>query len=657
MTIPPLRFRQVHLDFHTSEHIPGIGAQFDAERFGDTLEKAHVDSITVFARCHHGYLYYDSKRFPERVHPQLANRNLLGQQIEACHARGIRAPIYVTVQWDQFTANAHPEWLALEADGRVRGTPPYEPGFYRTLLVNSPYRDFLKAHVAEIFELFPVDGLFFDIVQVIDDSSVWTKTAMLAAGLDPSDKAARLAFGKRVIDDFQTDMTAYVRQFSDDCTIFYNSGHIGPRHRDTASAFSHFEVESLPSGHWGYEHFSLAARYARSLGVPVLGMTGKFHTAWGDFQSYKNRAALEFECFRMLALNATCSVGDQLDPNGAIDETTYALIGSVYESVHAKEPWCAGATPLVDIAVLTPEEFTGERIPTETSGASKILSELGHQFDFVDSAADLSGYRVVILPDSIPVSGALAAKLRAYVDAGGALLSSYRSATNAEAADFARDVLGVEVAGDAPYSPDFILPGTALGDGLPHTEHVMYLRGLELKATDDAEVLADTIVPYFNRTWEHFCSHRHTPSSGEVGSPAVIRKGNAITFAHPVFTQYDEVAPRWVKQLVGNALALLLPDPLLRHDGPSTMMATVNAQDDRRVVHLLHYIPTRRGREMDIIEDVIPLHDVTVTLRADAPVSRVTLVPENTPLPFEMRDGYTTFTVPVLRGHQMVAVE
>ena len=51
-----LRFRQIHLDFHTSEFIDGIGSQFDPEEFAATLEKARVNSITCFARCHHGCL-------------------------------------------------------------------------------------------------------------------------------------------------------------------------------------------------------------------------------------------------------------------------------------------------------------------------------------------------------------------------------------------------------------------------------------------------------------------------------------------------------------------------------------------------------------------------------------------------------------------------
>ena len=55
------RFRQVHLDFHTSELIPDVGLDFDPQNFLHTLQAARVDSINVFAKCHHGYLYYDSK--------------------------------------------------------------------------------------------------------------------------------------------------------------------------------------------------------------------------------------------------------------------------------------------------------------------------------------------------------------------------------------------------------------------------------------------------------------------------------------------------------------------------------------------------------------------------------------------------------------------
>lgn len=652
-----LRFRQIHLDFHTSEAITGIGDRFDADQFADTLSKARVDSITCFGRCHHGWIYYETEKFKERMHPHMT-RNLLKEQIEACHARDIRVPIYLTVQWDQYTAERHPEWLAMDDTGKQMGTPPYEAGFYRRLAVNSGYYDFLKAHVADLFELLPVDGLFFDIVQPLDDSSYFSRQQMLAKGMNPSVVDDRKRFGLEVINAFKTDMSAFIRTLDKDCTIFYNAGHIGPRQRSVSQAYSHFELESLPSGGWGYVHFPMAVRYARGLGLDCMGMTGKFHTSWGDFHSFKNPEALQYECFQMLAHGAKCSVGDQLPPHGEICQTTYNLIGSVYSEVEKKEPWCVDAVPQVDIALMTTEEFTGERIPTPVAGAVRLLQEAGYQFDIVDTQSDLSSYKVVILPDEVPVLGDFAEKLKAYVTSGGSVIASYKSGLNEAGDAFALDIWGVNYVGDAPYCPDFLLPRDALAEKVPQTEHVMYLKGLEISTRSGAEVLADTVVPYFNRTWEHFCSHRHTPSAGEVGYPGIVKNGQSVYFMHPIFSQYAKNAPRWVKQLLVNVLNVLLPEPVLRLNAPSTTLATVNAQpqENRWVVHLLHYIPERRGQEFDVIEDVIPIYDVGVSVRVEDDVKKVATAPGGEALSFEQADGRVSFVLPKLEGHEMVVL-
>jgi len=652
-----LRYRQVHLDFHTSQHIVGVGQAFDPEEFATTLQQAHVNSVTCFARCHHGYLYYDSRVNPERRHPHLA-RNLLAEQIEACHRKGIRVPIYTTVQWDHFTAEEHPEWLAVGADGKILGTAPYEAGFYRYLLVNSPYFDFLKKHVEELFSLFPVDGLFFDIVQPLDDSSVWSRKVMMDQGLDPSDQNTRIQFGRAVIDQFKQEMTAFVRSFSKDCTIFYNAGHINSLVRNTRSAYSHLELESLPSAGWGYLHFPLTMRYARTLGLDCLGMTGKFHTSWGDFHSFKNPAALQFECFRMLALNAKCSIGDQLHPDGKICQDTYQLIGSVYASVEAKEPWCEGAKPVVEIGLLNTEEFTGAMVSDSVAGALMMLEEGKHQFDVLDSHSDFSTYRVLIFPDEVPFDAQLAQKVQTYLEHGGKVIASHRSGLIEGGVNFALPAFGVDRVGDAPYSPDFIIPAGEIGQSLPATEHVMYLRGQQVSPLPDTEVLASAVIPYFNRDFRHFCSHQHTPSSHQTAYPAVLRHGNVIYFAHPIFTQYRQRAPRWVKTLFLNALQMLLPQPAVRVSGPSTLRVTLNEQPplQRQVLHLLHYIPERRGLELDTIEDVLPLTDLAVSVRATRRPESVSIVPQNQVLTFEFSDGYIHFTVPELHGHQMVAI-
>ena len=671
----PMRMRQIHLDFHTSEAITGIGSKFDPDEFADTLERARVNSITCFARGHHGWIYYDSQTHPERIHPHL-ERNLLVEQIQACHARDIRVPVYTTVQWDHLTATQNPDWLCLNEDGSYQGNGMYEAGFYRRIALNSPYMNFLKAHVADIFACLPaVDGFFFDIVHSAADSSIWTTRAMQEAGLDPSDPAARLEYGGFVLDNFRSEMTAYVRQFSDDCTVFYNRGHVGPHNRRNASAFTHWELESLPSGHWGYIHFPLTQRYARTLGLPCLGHTGKFHTAWGDFHSFKNQAALEYECFRMLAMGAGPFVGDQLPPDGRIEEHVYNLIGNVYREVEAKENWCVDARAVSDIAVMTPEEFApvdDRGMQPSICGVHSMLQEAGHQFDIIDSQADFADYLVVILPDDIPVDAALNAKLNDYVAGGGALIASFESGLYADKSGFALDALPVTLASEGPRDrfgelvrgrlyergdyTEYIVPRGDIGRGLPPTEHAMYIRGLDVRAAADAEALAEITPAVFDRTYEHFCSHRQSPSSGATAGAAVVRRGKVIYFSSPLFTQYYHNAPQWCRRLFLNALDMLLPQPLVKHGGPSTLEVMLNEQpaQNRLVLHLLHYIPIRRSRQIDIIEDVIPVYDVPVSVCVDNAIQSVKLAPEGELLDFRVAGGRLEFTVPRVEGHQMI---
>ncbi len=653
-----LRFRQIHMDYHTTQHIPGVGAKFDPDEFADTLAKAAVDSVTVFGRCHHGWLYYDSKKFADRIHPNLAYKHLLRDQIKACHKRNIRAPIYLTIQWDHLLARQHPEWITQGPEGQLNGTPPYEAGFYNHLCVNTPYRQFLREHVAEVFDLLPVDGLFLDIVQSVDCSCPFCRERMKSAGVDAADDAERQAFAFKTINEWKLEMTAHIRKFDKDCTIFYNAGHVGPHDRKAAAAYTHWELESLPGGGWGYLHFPATQRFARNMGIDSMGMTGKFHTSWGDFHSFKNPAALQFECFMMLALNGKCSIGDQLPPDGKICKHTYDLIGSVYRDVAAKEPWCRLAEAVVDIGVLTPEEFSENigHLPPTVFGVTRMLQEGGHQFDFIDSKSPFGKYKLLILPDTIPVSPALAAKLDKFVAGGGKLIASHRSGLNEAGDAFALKCLGVDLVGDAEFSPDFIVPAGDIGAGLPKTEHVMYTKGLAVKLRKGAKALAETKLPYFNRTWEHFCSHRHTPSAHKRGDAAVVQKGNCIYFMHPIFTEYAENTPRWCKQLILNALDMLLPDPVVRHDGPSTVVATLNKQkaEKRLALHLLHYIPERRSQHFDTIEDIIPLYNLHVSIKAPGKVKSVRCVSEDMPVDFTVNKGRVEFTLPKLEGHQII---
>ncbi len=658
-----LRFRQIHLDFHTHESIQDIATQFDPEEFAATLKKASVNSVTCFARCHHGYIYYDTKNNPERHHPFL-KRNLLKEQIEACHKLNIRVPVYTTVQWDKFSALKHPEWLIRDEDGKPYSgnQKAFDAGFYEHLDVMTSYRDFLKEHITDLFESVPVDGVFFDIFHVFPNANFVAVEAMIKQGLNPAKEEVRYEFYKKTMREFKQEFMDYVKKLDKKAGVFFNGGHIGPSIRPELSSFSHLELESLPSGGWGYLHFPLTSRYARNLGKDIMGMTGKFHTSWGDFHSLKNQAALEFETFSMLALNAKCSIGDQLHPKGKLDGATYDLIGNVFGKVAQKEPWCEGAKAKTDIALFSSEEYntvSSPRTPEQMMGAIRMLQEGKHQFDIIDSYSELSDYKVIIMPDSIPVNDSLKQKLENYTAKGGSIIASFQSGLTIDKKNFAVSNFGISLVGDAPFSPDFIaLTGEGIGKNLPQTELVMYLKGMEIKPTT-ANILANANVPYFNRTWEHFNSHRHTPSTSKIGYPAVTQNGKNIYFAHPIFTMYAQNAPRWCREIFLNALEMLLPEPLVKMpNAPTAMLATLNEQkaQNRQVLHVLYYVPERRGSQFDVIEDIIPIYNTKISIKTPSKPSKLTLVPENKPLTFDYQNGRVVFVLPELRGHQMVEI-
>ena len=121
-----MRFRQVHLDFHTSEDIENIGGEFSREQFQACLKMGHVDSITLFSKCHHGWAYHPSHA--NKIHPNL-HFDLLHEQIEAAHELGIKTPVYLSAGFDERIAReaALAKEVRLEMERQARANYVEKP--------------------------------------------------------------------------------------------------------------------------------------------------------------------------------------------------------------------------------------------------------------------------------------------------------------------------------------------------------------------------------------------------------------------------------------------------------------------------------------------------------------------------------------------------
>jgi hypothetical protein len=656
-----LRQRQVHLDFHTSPHIPDVGVDFDARAFAEQMQQAHVNSVTVFAKCHHGQLYYETAH--PAHHPGLKpGLDLTGQQVEALHALGIRAPIYISVLLDEFAANTHPEWIARNEDGSNVGAQPLQAG-WRIMDMTGPYQEYLVEQVQEILERFkPVDGVFFDICFDVQSFSRDALAAMLKRKLDPADADDRRRFAHDVTQAYMKRFHKMTLASAPKATVYFNSRPLMGLPEDLR-AMTHVEIEALPTGGWGYMYFPKNVRYARTFGRPYMGMTARFHKSWADFGGLKPFAALKYEVCQMLAHGAQCSIGDQLHPRGRLDKAAYDLIGSVYEYAEACEPWTQNAQPLTQVGLFMADvdNTTYREEPGGTNdGATRMLTQLKVQFDVVDAATDLRRYEVLILPDAVSMGAALAAKLQDFVARGGRLLLSGRSGLGADLQP-ALPEMGVQVEGDSPYQTTYLRFGAAVSEGVPATDHVMYERGLRMTPAAGAQTLAKVVEPYFDRTYQHFSSHAQTPPMKNASRyAAAIRNGNIITLAYPIFKAYARHANLPYRMLVDNCLKLLLPNRLVQVSGPSTMEVTVMRCPGRKpatIVHLLQFVAERRTDVLDLVEDIVPLYNVPLAVRTDTAPSRVYLAPSGADVPFEYAEGMVKLVIPVIEGHQMVVVE
>ncbi|MCQ2403153.1 MAG: beta-galactosidase trimerization domain-containing protein [Lentisphaeria bacterium] len=668
-----LRFRQIHLDFHTSGQIPGIGEAFDKKEWQQTLKDAHVNSITIFAKCHHGWHYNTTA--VGHMHPQL-KFDLLRAQFDACKEIDVNAPIYISAGFDDAMMAEHPDWVCQPIDlntMKVGNQSNLEPGFHKTCF-NSPYVDHLVKEIQEVVRQYPnCDGIFLDIINQSPCACEHCMKVLREHGWDPHNPEDLKKVAQIGLERYYRMTTAAVRDIDPNMPVFHNSGHVTPGKRDILNKyFSHLELESLPTGGWGYDHFALSAKYAKTLPFDFLGMTGKFHTSWGEFGGYKHPNALRYECASMLAFGAKSSIGDQLHPCGKLDPSTYRVIGRAYAEVEEKEPWCDNVKNVAEIAILNKAAVEGNSSWELHGdiGAGRVLLEGHFLFDIIDQESDFSQYKLLVMPDDILIGPALQARLKEYMAQGGRLLLSGR--TGLDAAGKPLFDFGAEFEGESPYKVDYMLPIPELQGTDVDSPMVMYFPSQRVKATK-AKVLGDIYDPYFNRTdHDHFCSHQHTPYRPEAtGYAAGIQYGNITYLAHPVFTIYKGWGCVPMAQYLRKVVLLALGgESRLACNLPSMGRITVMDQpaENRSVVHLLYANVVPRGGDKTVnglvlwgngivIEELMPLHGTKVSFKPDRPVKSITLEPQGTTLPFATEaDGTISFQVEEFACHQMVVL-
>ena len=647
MMIEPTR--QVHLDFHTSEHLPDIGAEFTKEGFQDALRTGRINQINVFAKCHHSWCYYPTK--VGKPHPNLKT-DLLGGQIEACHELDVVAPIYVTGGWSAHDAEEHPDWCMRTIDGDfvthdwptdAHPDDPKPTFQWKELCVTGEYHEHMVALTDEICRLYPADGFFFDIYRAHELCYCERcRAGMAADGIDLRDTGRVAEYRARTIRTHAEEITRVIRSYHAKASIYFNGTTAIERPENFRYRLHEVntknDLEDLPTTWGGYDKFPLRAKLFHRERKPVVAMSGKFHTAWGEFGGFKDPEALRFEAASMVAYGASCNFGDHLHPLGAMDATTYRNIGYAFAYVEEVEAYGPGGLPASSLGFWASHDLPADE------GLARMLLEEQIDFDVVARGDDLSRFETIVVPSATNVLEGAGPELEAFVAAGGSLVLL---GAGALAGDSLALPCGARFVESPRVDVDYTLVGPALhavGDAtetlhrparLPETPFLNYDPALAFELDDTAELLATVEDPYFSRTYASYCGHQNTPNRpGVVARPAAWRHGNVIVLAHALDRMYYTHGAKVHRDLFARALRTVHTAPMVEAGLPSAGRVSLLHQPghNRYVAHLLYGPPIERGRCL-VIEDLPELRDVTVRLRLPETVRTLRLVPADVELP------------------------
>ncbi|CAK7038299.1 MAG: hypothetical protein PETM_01595 [Petrimonas sp.] len=353
------------------------------------------------------------------------------------------------------------------------------------------------------------------------------------------------------------------------------------------------------------------------------------------------------------------NIGGHFHPRGDLETPVLNRIEKIYTDLQDKEEWYNRARPVTDIAIVYPKTIQHIRNDVELRSAVRMLCELKQQFDVVTLSSDWSKYKVLIFPDNVIFTDEIACRVKSHIDAGKTIISTGFSGLDSQKTGFKLEKeWGIKFMGENDFDPAYITVGKRFDSGLPEMPLSLYSSGIDVQPLSDTKVEANLIKPYQNRGWDGNYAIVYNPPQKKTEMPGLTVKGNVAHFSHQIFSGYYDKASVELRRLFSNVLNTFHDEPILKTENlPAFARIFVTEQPNRKMVHLLSYIPEIRGKT-PIIEEGIEISDVKIMLRDEKKIfKKVYLAPEKKELPVKNINCYAEVTISKSKGYSLIVFE
>ncbi len=677
-------YRRNLIDMHIPDWDHGFMKEFDAENYVNMLSLAKVDTAYIYSSSCLGISYWPAKT--GHMHGGLNGRDALGEMISGCHNRGMKVVVYYNF-WSKWAYDNHPDWRTISAKGEGTAEYLWTVGRYGVCCPNSPYRDYVLAQIEDLCKSYEFEGLWIDMIlwpyTVCYCSHCRKRYAAEIGGEIPRivnwEDPKWIALQRKReewLAEFAGRITSTAKRVKPEITVGHQCAGWSTGWQGGFS-LPFFQKSDYLSGDFygGALEQSFVCKLFHSIADhgAFEFMTSRCPDL-NDHTTMKQKELLEAQVYLTLAHKGGFLFIDAIDPAGTLNESVYRRMGEIFGGVKKYEKYlegqmelCCDAGIYMNFESLRTAEDNGKNIMEAAAEipfvkrAVRIAKSLLNEhipFGIVTdkNLEELFKYQVIILPDSLAMDEEEALKLKEYVNAGGSVYASRNASLytkdGQKSDDFLlSDLFGISYAGETEENITYMAPGEEDGniflnysDKYPLTIYGSQAKVTMNKENAEATVLATITLPYTNPgDPEKFASAISNPPGKATNLPAIVLnkygKGKVLYTSGNLECMESEdhrkVFANMVGMLANKPLCFLLNAPK-----PVEMTLLHQREEKRYILSLVNFQSELPNIPIDGIKAGI--------LLKDKKPFELKLLPDETHVHHEMKDGYLEFTSPKL---------
>jgi hypothetical protein len=635
-------FFGLHFDFHAGPDCHEIGNNVTDEAITAIIRSVQPDFIQVDCKGHPGLSSYPT---------MVGNRapGFIGDPLKLWRMATAREHVALYLHYsgiyDEQAMRSNPAWARSNAD---------EPKDKAMASVFGPYVDrLLIPQLKELNDVYQADG-------------VWVDGDCWATGIDHS-PAAQAALAQA------TGITRYpecpdesgyeqLREFSRQAYKGYLRRYVDAVHAHAPGfqiasnwAYSSFMPEPVDigvdflSGDYNYTASLNSARWEgrclQNQGKPWDLMTWGFVPKEGSHR-YKSEIQLKQEAAAVISLGGGFQAYFTQNRDGSVLPWKVAPMVGVGQFVRERQPYCQYSTPEPQVALFFSKDDFYRRIPKLYGGweyGDYIKGVLYALLDGQHSVQVLSEHHLrgkmsrcplIVLPNMGHLDAGVKQELLDYAKQGGSLL-----VTGMRSTEFFKDDLNLAMDCDSEANTSFYLEF--------NHEHATINAWYQVVTLPDPALRRGSLVAL------------SSPRSPAYAAGAVLPYGKGkVGFIFPdIGSHYFKGASSTLRNYMSAMVKELFPHPAVEVQGSHLIDVAVNRTAGKQVVNLVNLGGGHNSGIIDVYDEIPPLANIRVTIRADKKPTQILLLPEKQALPFTYAEGAARVIIPQIEIHSLLVID